>query len=609
MQQDIQWDFVSTGGGDEDGPNNTKIEYFSGDYNYYLAREIIQNSLDARKDKSKPVSVFFKLEYFGDANFPGYTQFLSILDKAQKYWEENEKAQILLSNAIKCVSQRNIPFLRISDFNTYGLNGTDEDKKGGWYSLVRSTGSSPKSTGGGSFGIGKGAPFAASDLRVVFYATKNEASVSAFQGKAELVSFEENGDIKRGVGAYGIGQKSIRELRSIPETFWRKKQGTDIIIAGYKNNAGWENELIKSILRNFWYAIFKNELEVKIENKEINSSNLESLLTSYFSGEKYRDNVKPTGNPLQYYLTVNRGKVFAKSLKILGDAAFYFVETDEYLNHVAMMRKSHMIIFSRAFRFPGNYAGVFICDNDLGDAELRKMEPPEHDEWDSNRSPENGNKIYGEITDFIKECLEKSKVIKKTEYSEIPNMHKYLPDNEDGELGDGKGEKTYTGNESNEETSQLIQKSEILDKPANISPMKITVLNKKSTIDDDEDDDEVIIPSGPEKVKERKKRKRNPANVHIRIFNSNRINDEYEYTIVMKSGKKTKYDLRFFSIGEDLMDKLNLVKVSPIGGEKNYLSGNYLRGVSVEKDKELRFKVVAKSKFKNAIKIELNEIQ
>ena len=67
-------------------------------------------------------------------------------------------------------------------------------------------------------------------------------------------------------------------------------------------------------------------------------------MTSYFVAEKYRDNVKPTGNPLQYYLTVNRGQVFTKKLQILGDASFYFMETDEYLNHVAMMRKPHMVI-------------------------------------------------------------------------------------------------------------------------------------------------------------------------------------------------------------------------------------------------------------------------
>src|SRR5262245_22585351 len=129
MIREIKWDFVSTGGGDEDGPNNTKIEYFAGDYNYSLAREIIQNSLDARKDKNKAVSVVFNLEHFSHNNFPGYEQLLGILNKAKEYWSENQKAQQLLTRAIKCLNKEEIPFLRISDYNTTGLNGSDDDKK------------------------------------------------------------------------------------------------------------------------------------------------------------------------------------------------------------------------------------------------------------------------------------------------------------------------------------------------------------------------------------------------------------------------------------------------------------------------------------------------
>ncbi|MBL0306394.1 MAG: hypothetical protein IPQ25_10255 [Chitinophagaceae bacterium] len=129
MIREIKWDFVSTGGGDEDGPNNTKIEYFAGDHNYYLAREIIQNSLDARKDKANAVTVVFTLEHFSHTSFPGYDQLLQILSKAKEYWNENEKAQQLLIKAIKCLKQQEIPFLRISDFNTTGLNGSDDEVK------------------------------------------------------------------------------------------------------------------------------------------------------------------------------------------------------------------------------------------------------------------------------------------------------------------------------------------------------------------------------------------------------------------------------------------------------------------------------------------------
>lgn len=607
MKKDTTWEFAPTGGSPDEGIHNPMIEYFIGNYNYYLAREIIQNSLDAKVDFKDAVTVEFKLEYFNHTDFPGYTSLNEVLVKCKDYWND-EDTHGFIDNATKCLKQREIPVLKISDYNTKGLSGADNDRNGTWYKLVKSRGSSSKTGGeGGSFGLGKGAPFAASDLRTVFYSTRNEGAFTIFQGIAELVSFEED-DIKRGIGSFGDGQYSLRDGKKFPsERFYRKLTGTDIYIAGYKNNKGWETNLVKSILRNFWFAIFKKELKVLIEGNEINSSNLEHYLTANFSGEPFRDDVKPSGNPLQYYLAINRGQYFQEHLPILGDASFYFMETEEYLNHVAMMRKSHMVILSRPFRFPGFYSGVFICDNDNGNQELRKMEPPAHDEWIPNRNIEKGKKIYDELTSFIRRCLEKSKVIKNTETTELPEMYKYLPDNEEGEQGNGAGQEDYSGKEGLEETAQLIQKKEIYELPASVSPFRIAVLNKKISLEED-DDDEVINPSEPEKPQPKKRRKKNSANVHIRTYNSAHSDNEYEYNVVLRGTKKAKYDLRFYSVGEDLMERLMLSNVSEISGQKPYHSNNYIRGVSLEKDKETRFTVTVNAKFKNSIKLELNEV-
>lgn len=60
--------------------------------------------------------------------------------------------------------------LRISDFNTKGLEGADTgDYKSSWGRLVKCNGASNQnSTAGGSYGIGKSASFLCSDLRTVF---------------------------------------------------------------------------------------------------------------------------------------------------------------------------------------------------------------------------------------------------------------------------------------------------------------------------------------------------------------------------------------------------------------------------------------------------------
>lgn len=611
MRKDPKWEFAPTGGSPDDGIHNSMIEHFVGNYNYYLAREIIQNSLDAKKEGSKEaVTVEFKLEFFPAKEFPNHSEIVEVFKKCKAYWIDSD-THLFIDKALKVLDGKDIPFLKISDYNTRGLSGSDYEKNGTWYKLVKSRGSSSKTAGeGGSFGIGKGAPFAASDLRIVFYSTRNESAFTIFQGIAELVSFEENNIVRRGIGSFGKDQQSIRDRVSYPgERFWRKTTGTDIYIAGYKNNEGWENDLIKSVLRNFWFAIFKNELKVVIEEKEINSSNLEVHLTTHFSSEPYRDDVKPIGNPLQYYLTVIRGKNFTTKLPILGDVSFYFLETDEYLNHVAMMRKSHMVIFSRLFRFPGSYAGVFICDHEFGNQELRKMEPPAHDEWIPNRNPDKGEKVYDELTNFIRESLEKSKVIRKSEYAEIPEMYKYLPDNDDNDLdGDGLGQKSYTGSEGIEETSQRLQKAEVYETPISVLPYKVSVINKRHVLDDSEDDEEPTLPEGGKKRRKRKPKSKNES-IHIRAFISNHHENKFEYTILLQGPKKAKYDLKFYSVGEDLTEKLKISNVSLIEGQKVFHSGNYIRGVWLDKNSSVTFTITVSSKFKNAIKVEANEIQ
>ncbi|MEP4669293.1 MAG: hypothetical protein ABJZ91_10765, partial [Cyclobacteriaceae bacterium] len=95
------WQFASTGGGTEDGVSNPEIEHFEGDYNYFLAREILQNALDVRLDKNEPVKVVFTLELFSQQMFPEYNKFLDIWQRAQRFWpKEDLKCQEFLKSGI-----------------------------------------------------------------------------------------------------------------------------------------------------------------------------------------------------------------------------------------------------------------------------------------------------------------------------------------------------------------------------------------------------------------------------------------------------------------------------------------------------------------------------
>ena len=166
----MTWHFPSTDGGDDDGINDAGVEQFNGNKERTIARECIQNSLDARVDYTQPVKVVFEGYYVDNFTIPGYDELTKKIKKAKEYSYGDEKAERFYNEAISCLEKQKIYILKISDYNTTGLTGGDtKEDAGGWYHLVRSNGSSYKTIdGGGSFGIGKSAPFVASLLRTVF---------------------------------------------------------------------------------------------------------------------------------------------------------------------------------------------------------------------------------------------------------------------------------------------------------------------------------------------------------------------------------------------------------------------------------------------------------
>lgn len=76
------------------GVSESGIETFKGAPYGFLAREICQNSLDAKLDQSKPVTVEFQKIYVNNYTIPGYEQLKDDLERCLDFWEErhNKKA-------------------------------------------------------------------------------------------------------------------------------------------------------------------------------------------------------------------------------------------------------------------------------------------------------------------------------------------------------------------------------------------------------------------------------------------------------------------------------------------------------------------------------------
>ncbi len=170
----MKWVFPENNGGQESGFHDPGVETFKGNFDRFLARESIQNSIDAAASASTPVRVEFARSVVRKTDVPGAVELLARLEACEKYWRDDPKPKAFFKKAGGLLSSNQVPLLRISDYATTGVTGGDSERKGNWYNLVRCSGSSFKGGGeGGSFGIGKNAPFAASALRTVFYSTLN----------------------------------------------------------------------------------------------------------------------------------------------------------------------------------------------------------------------------------------------------------------------------------------------------------------------------------------------------------------------------------------------------------------------------------------------------
>lgn len=454
----LEWYFPSTDGGDDDGFNDSLRETFEGKHEHYVARECIQNSLDARADLTRPVTVVFERGSLATSDVPDRQTLADILQAAREFSVGQERAGDFYEKAIGLLSEQTMDVLRIGDYNTTGLDGEDNDSHGGWYRLVRTSGSnSAHGAGGGSFGIGKGAPFAASELHTVFYSTVNGKGGSAFQGKARLSSFTKDGDVRRGIGQLGVsaatrGVSSVRSLSAIPTDFQRSEQGTDVFILAYKTQASdWCDALLKSVIENFWAAIHFGDLEVVfLQQGEpdpilvVSKENLRQTFDNTIGLDLYRP---------YFEAVAERDRHFSATLPEIGDVSLYVKKSPNFPRKVQMMRLAKMKVYDRpTSSLSDSYAGVFICESPEGNALLRRLEPPAHDKWDSNRLPVQGPRIMRRITNWIREQLKTMSSLANSEPEDIPELAQYLPESDRREH--------YVGNTEGVERTQEQQESE-----------------------------------------------------------------------------------------------------------------------------------------------------
>src|ERR1700739_2608455 len=95
----MKWIFAKNEGGREGGFHDAGVETFKGNFDRYLARELIQNSLDARRDKTKPVRVTFDLLEIDRTDLPDIERLTATFARCADYWNHDAKAKMFFKHA------------------------------------------------------------------------------------------------------------------------------------------------------------------------------------------------------------------------------------------------------------------------------------------------------------------------------------------------------------------------------------------------------------------------------------------------------------------------------------------------------------------------------
>lgn len=492
---DIKWRFPGNGYTADSGLDTADMETFKKDAISSLARELCQNSIDARREGTNgPVKMVFKSFKIDADLIPGRDELVSQIEACQKTWSTHKKISKQLEEMYNQITMPEIMCLRISDFNTTGLVGISGGDKTPWHYLVHGSGISDKGeTSGGSKGIGKFATFVTSHFNTIFYSTRTINNEFGYEGICKLCSAIQPGTDEKtqGIGYYGTSNqnKPVIDDFNLDVSFNRGSDefGSDIYILGFKNPNGWKKDIISKILDSFMSAIVFDSLEVEIDDVILNKDTLKDVV---YNDELINKNIKKSVVS-QFLLLTDKEHRLEDIITIdgYGTAKLYLIEfsgdkEELATNNCVMIRYPYMKIkdLPRISTLPCS-AMCIIEDNNLNKI-LRNIENPQHTNWEFNRIEDEAEKqevklVYNELIDNIKRYITDHLASSDNTKTDIEGAGDYIP-----------GIDTEIGKDS------LEKKKVIHDKPViQKKKVKIKTTNINASVED-ENGDGVLLDIG-----------------------------------------------------------------------------------------------------------------
>lgn len=653
-EKNCKWYFADQPNVQEVGPNNAMEQNFKSHPYASLVRESIQNSLDAVLDKSQPVRVHFSFNEMKGHEYPEFFKIQGHIQGCLDYYPNNPNAKAAYEPMLRLfednIYHEHLGYIRVSDYNTKGMEYVEGKTDSPFYAFVRSAGVSAKddTTAGGSFGFGKAAYYLLSPINTIIVSTCTPKYEKFFEGAASLCTHTYNGVKKVAYGYYDDNNgKPVTNEFDIPVRFRRTEPGTDINILGFNVKYTDEavNEMTEAVLRNFWMAIYNGKLVVNINDTiEISKDNIIEMMENTFDGTD--DTTRKSGyyNPRPYFdafrLTGSSKNYvsFDADLPLLGHVCLYIWKCKGAVDKIVYMRAAQMLVYAKKTRTNYGMYGVFYCDSEKGNDVLRKMENPAHDEWKpanwrvGGRAHGMGRVVLKELEDFINECMLKTFSLKDKTAISIKGLEEflYIPMSfeEDEELE--KGSDSSIGNptgyfieDGTSFTTDIPDDNKKGMHPVDNTPSTGHVMINKVTTATDHEGGNLRSGHGDANRKPKAKGIQKPGDakdsrtedqdgekglfarpvyIPYRTFSQVESGNVYHYIVLHPESEIGNVRLHFYAVGEDNDVELSIAE-SNIGN----ISGNVIRDINLNGGR-LRIKVRFTDNMKHAIKLSAEEL-
>ena len=442
---------------------------FRGDPIKAIGKENLQNPIDARVDKNIPARVEFDVFTISADLFPGREALEKAIKKAKETAKPdgNSREESFYEAAEEYIALPEIPCMRISDYNTSGLIGSDAKlndpdamRNSNWLHLVHGMGMTTKRNGdGGSHGKGKSAAIANSALSTIFYSTIDIFGKQAFQGVAYLPLFiDDKNTLQSGVGFYGVPDEEhspIRTCLSLDPKFIRSEPGTDIYIAGFYNQPDWEDRLLVCVLNEYLLAIYKEILEVQIGNVHVDKVHLPELI-SHYTEICQRLELDPNENYADacwQAITSPELPAEFEHIEIEGMSADLqmFVKTGVGPRKTDQIRQIGMRICAKDGKrqFPFPFVGcLYIVGKEINQF-LAGLEDETHCKWEPNRAgneQKKAQRCLNRINKYVAQKIGELYKIAKDQKLDAEGMEEYFPIDLDETDPEGKPMETAKSN-------------------------------------------------------------------------------------------------------------------------------------------------------------------